>query len=96
VLEDIIEEVDMVLLMSVNPGFGGQSFISNTYKKVRQLKDLCTKNHTKVQIEIDGGVDASNAKYLVDSGADVLVSGSYIFKSDNPVETISKLKKLDL
>ncbi len=96
VLEDIIEEVDIILLMSVNPGFGGQSYISNTYKKIRQLKDLCTKNYTKVQIEIDGGVDASNAKYLVDSGADVLVAGNFIFNSENPVETISKLKKLDL
>ena len=95
VLENIIEEIDMVLLMSVNPGFGGQKFITNTYKKIRQLKDLCIKNRTKVQIEIDGGVDANNAKYLVESGADILVAGSYIFKSENPVETVSKLKKLE-
>jgi len=94
VLEDIIEEVDIVLLMSVNPGFGGQKFINNTYKKIKQLKELSQKNHTKVQIEIDGGVDASNAKYLVESGADILVAGNFIFKSENPVETVSKLKKL--
>lgn len=94
VLEDIIEEIDMVLLMSVNPGFGGQKFISNTYKKIRQLKELTQKNYTKVQIEIDGGVDASNAKTLVETGADVLVAGSFVFNSDNPVETVSKLKNL--
>ncbi len=93
-LEDIIEEVDMVLLMSVNPGFGGQKFISNTYKKIRQLKELTLKNHTKVQIEIDGGVDAGNANTLVQTGADVLVAGSFVFKSDNPVKTVSKLKSL--
>jgi len=95
VLEDIIEETDMVLLMSVNPGFGGQKFISNTYKKIRQLKELCIKNHTKVQIQIDGGVDASNANTLIQTGADVLVAGSFIFNSENPVETISKLKRLE-
>ncbi len=93
-LEDIIEEVDMVLLMSVNPGFGGQKFIKNTYDKIRQIKELTAKKYTKVQIEIDGGVDASNAKALVETGADVLVAGSFVFKSENPVETVSKLKNL--
>ena len=93
-LEDIIEEVDMVLLMSVNPGFGGQKFIKNTYDKIRQIKELTAKKYTKVQIEIDGGVDASNAKALVSTGADVLVAGSFVFNSDNPVETVSKLKTL--
>ncbi|RLD65483.1 MAG: ribulose-phosphate 3-epimerase [Bacteroidetes bacterium] len=93
-LENIIEEVDMVLLMSVNPGFGGQKFIKNTYDKIRQIKELTAKKYTKVQIEIDGGVDASNAKALVSTGADVLVAGSFVFNSDNPVETVSKLKTL--
>ncbi len=93
-LEDIIEEVDMVLLMSVHPGFGGQKFIKNTYDKIRQIKELTAKKYTKVQIEIDGGVDASNAKALVETGADVLVAGSFVFKSENPVETVSKLKNL--
>jgi len=93
-LEDIIEEVDMVLLMSVNPGFGGQKFIKNTYDKIRQIKELTARKYTKVQIEIDGGVDASNANNLIKTGADVLVAGSYIFGSKNPVETVSKLKSL--
>lgn len=93
-LEDIIEEVDMVLLMSVNPGFGGQKFIKNTYDKIRQLKELTAKKYTKVQIEIDGGVDASNANNLIKTGADVLVAGSFVFGSENPVETVSKLKHL--
>ena len=93
-LEDIIEEVDMVLLMSVNPGFGGQKFIKNTYDKIRQIKELTAKKYTKVQIEIDGGVDASNANNLIKTGADVLVAGSFVFGSKNPVETVSKLKHL--
>jgi len=93
-LEDLIQDIDLVCIMSVNPGFGGQSFIENTYKKVTQLKELITKNNAKTIIEIDGGVTNKNAKQLVDAGADVLVAGSFVFKSDNPFETISDLKKL--
>jgi len=93
VLEDVIQDVDIVLVMSVNPGFGGQSFIENTYKKVRQLKEIITKNNASTIIEIDGGVDNSNYKQLFEAGADVLVSGSYIFKSENPKEAISLLKR---
>ena len=95
-LEDIITEVDMILLMSVNPGFGGQKFIENTYKKIKQLKQLKAKNNANFLIEIDGGVDASNAKTLINTGADVLVAGSFVFGSENPLATVSKLKKLDL
>jgi len=93
-LEDILNDVDIILLMSVNPGFGGQKFIENTYKKINQLKVLAEKNGADFLIEIDGGVDAGNAKKLVDTGADVLVAGSFVFGSENPVETVSKLKKL--
>ncbi len=93
-LEDILNDVDMVLLMSVNPGFGGQKFIENTYKKIKQLKALVEKNKADILIEIDGGVDASNAKKLVETGADVLVAGSFVFGSENPVETVKKLKTL--
>ena len=92
VLEDIILDLDLVLLMSVNPGFGGQSFIENTYKKVIQLKDLIEKSGSKALIEIDGGVNDKNAPKLVAAGADVLVAGSFVFKSDNPTETIAGLK----
>ncbi|MCU4166679.1 ribulose-phosphate 3-epimerase [Carboxylicivirga caseinilyticus] len=91
-LEDIISELDLVLLMSVNPGFGGQKFIENTYNKIEQLKELILKKNSRALIEIDGGVDNSNAKKLINTGADVLVAGSYVFKSKNPVETISLLK----
>lgn len=93
-LEDVIQDIDLVCIMSVNPGFGGQSFIENTYKKVTQLKELIAKNNAKTIIEIDGGVTNKNAKQLVDAGADVLVAGSFVFKSDNPIETISDLKKM--
>jgi len=93
-LEDVIQEIDLVCIMSVNPGFGGQSFIENTYKKVTQLKELITKNNAKTIIEIDGGVTNKNAKQLADAGADVLVAGSFVFKSDNPIETVRDLKKL--
>ena len=93
-LEDVIQDIDMVCLMSVNPGFGGQSFIENTYKKVTQLKELIAKNNAKTIIEIDGGVTNKNAKQLVDAGADVLVAGSFVFKSNNPIETVSDLKNL--
>jgi ribulose-phosphate 3-epimerase len=93
-LEDILNDVDMILIMSVNPGFGGQKFIENTYKKINQLKVLAEKNGADFLIEIDGGVDASNAKKLIDTGADVLVAGSFVFGSENPAETVNKLKKL--
>ena len=93
-LESIINDIDLVCLMSVNPGFGGQSFIENTYQKVEDLKSLIDKKNSKVIIEIDGGVTSENAKKLVDKGADVLVAGSFVFKSDNPTETISTLSNL--
>lgn len=92
-LEDSIKDIDLVCVMSVNPGFGGQSFIENTYKKVSQLKEIINKHSSKALIEIDGGVNSGNAKKLVDAGADVLVAGSFVFKSDNPTETIANLKK---
>ena len=91
-LEDCIENIDLVCIMSVNPGFGGQSFIENTYKKVRELKALITANNAATLIEIDGGVNANNAKKLAEAGADVLVAGSFVFKSANPEETIKNLK----
>ncbi|MGM9704785.1 MAG: ribulose-phosphate 3-epimerase [Prevotella sp.] len=91
-LEDIISDVDMVLLMSVNPGFGGQKFITNTVKKVKALRKLINETQSKAIIEIDGGVQAETAPLLIDAGADALVSGSYIFKADDPIETIHRLK----
>ena len=93
-LESIVNEIDLVCIMSVNPGFGGQSFIENTYEKVEDLKSLIVKKNSKAIIEIDGGVTSKNAKKLVDKGADVLVAGSFVFKSDNPTETISTLSNL--
>lgn len=92
VLEDIVQECDMVLLMSVNPGFGGQKFIENTYSKVRQLRDLCRRKNLQCLIEIDGGVNLQNASKLFEAGADVLVAGNAVFKSENPCETIKQLK----
>lgn len=92
-LEDCIQDIDLVCVMSVNPGFGGQSFIENTYDKVSKLKELATKKNADTLIEIDGGVNANNAKRLVNAGADVLVAGSFVFKSENPMETIAHLKK---
>ncbi len=94
VLEDTINDIDQVILMSVNPGFGGQSFIENTYNKVRQLKALITQKGASTLIEIDGGVTNKNAKRLTDAGADILVAGSYVFKSDNQLETIKALKTM--
>ena len=94
VLEDIIKDLDLVLIMSVNPGFGGQSFIENTYKKISELKDMIARSGSKAVIEIDGGVNDKNAEKLVNTGADVLVAGSFVFKSSNPSETIQKLKQL--
>lgn len=93
-LEDTIKDIDLVLLMSVNPGFGGQSFIENTYKKVRQLKEMITRNNAKTIIEVDGGVTDKNAAQLADAGADVLVAGSYVFKSEDPLKTIEDLRNL--
>ncbi|MGW8123187.1 ribulose-phosphate 3-epimerase [Roseivirga echinicomitans] len=93
-LEDIICDIDMVCIMSVNPGFGGQKFIENTYKKVRQLKEIIAENDAKTLIEIDGGVNATNAPLLMEAGADVLVAGSFVFKSLDPLLTIEELKRI--
>ena len=93
-LEDTINDIDLVCLMSVNPGFGGQSFIENTYDKVKQLKALIAKKGATTLIEIDGGVTNKNAKALADAGADVLVAGSYVFKSDNQIETVKDLRAI--
>lgn len=94
VLEDIIQDLDLVLLMSVNPGFGGQRFIENTYKKISQLRQLIEKSGSSAIIEIDGGVNDKNAEKLVTTGANALVAGSFVFKSDDPKETIHGLKNL--
>jgi ribulose-phosphate 3-epimerase len=91
-LENIIQDIDMVCVMSVNPGFGGQSFITNTFDKVKALKALITAKGSSTLIEIDGGVSNANAKELVAAGADVLVAGSFVFKSDDPKATIKSLK----
>lgn len=93
-LEDIICDVDMVLLMSVNPGFGGQKFIENTINKVKRLRRLIDESGSKALIEIDGGVQAETAPRLVSAGADVLVSGSYVFKAKDPIATIKSLCEL--
>jgi len=93
-LESIIKEIDLVCIMSVNPGFGGQSFIDSTFQKVKDLKLLIKKNNSKALIEIDGGVNSKNAKKLSEQGADVLVAGSFVFKSDNPTNTIRNLYTL--
>jgi ribulose-phosphate 3-epimerase len=94
VLDPFINEIDLVCLMSVYPGFGGQSFIEGTYEKLKQLKALIQEKEATVTIEVDGGVTASNAKKLTDLGADVLVAGSFVFKSVNPSTTISELKQI--
>ena len=94
VLKDIIRDIDLVCLMSVNPGFGGQSFIEQTYEKVKELKALITEKGTSTLIEIDGGVTDANARALTEAGADVLVAGSFVFKSDDPTATIAQLKSL--
>ena len=93
-LEDTIQDIDMVCLMSVNPGFGGQSFIENTYDKVKQLRKLIDSKGTATKIEIDGGVTDKNARQLAEAGADVLVAGSHVFKASSPSETIVRLKEL--
>ena len=93
-LEDIIEDVDMVLLMSVNPGFGGQKFIENTIAKVKRLKKLINESGSKALVEVDGGVQAETAPRLVAAGVDVLVSGSYVFKAPDPLAVIRELRSL--
>jgi ribulose-phosphate 3-epimerase len=93
-LENVILDIDLVCLMSVNPGFGGQKFIENTYQKVRQLKSLITKAGSKTLIEIDGGVNLQNAKPLMEAGADVLVAGNFVFSSQNQASVIAQLKSL--
>lgn len=93
-LEDVISDLDMVLLMSVNPGFGGQKFIENTIAKTQRLKELILKHNSKALIEVDGGVQEETAPRLVKAGADILVSGSYIFKSQSPEDVIKQLKAL--
>ena len=93
-LEDVINDIDMVCIMSVNPGFGGQSFIENTYVKVEKLKALITRKGASTLIEIDGGVTNKNAVQLINAGADVLVAGSFVFNAENPIQTVADLKKL--
>ena len=93
-LEDTINDIDLVCIMSVNPGFGGQSFIENTYSKVEKLKEMIIKKNASTLIQIDGGVTNKNAKQLAEAGADILVAGSYIFRSENPTETIVALNNL--
>lgn len=93
-LEDVIQDIDLVCIMSVNPGFGGQSFIENTYSKVEKLKTLINRKNAATIIEIDGGVTNKNAKQLADAGADVLVAGSYVFGAQDPIATIADLKQI--
>ena len=93
-LEDVINDIDMVCIMSVNPGFGGQSFIENTYSKIEKLKALINRKNASTLIEIDGGVTDKNAAQLVAAGADVLVAGNFVFKAESPTQTIADLKKL--
>ena len=93
-LEDVLQDIDMVIIMAVNPGFGGQSLIENTFKKVGKLKEMIRNNGTQTLIEIDGGVNSDNAKALLNAGADVLVAGSFVFKSPNPQNTIRDLKNV--
>lgn len=91
-LKDTIQDIDLVCLMSVNPGFGGQSFIENTYSKVKELKAIINSKGANTKIEIDGGVNSQNAPKLIEAGADVLVAGSFVFKSENPKQIINDLK----
>ncbi len=94
VLDDIICDVDMVLIMSVNPGFGGQKFIQNSVKKVRELREMIERRGSKALIEVDGGVNEETGRMLKEAGADILVAGNYVFKAENPLERISTLKNL--
>ncbi len=93
-LEEIINDIDLVCIMSVNPGFGGQSFIENTYSKIERLKDLIIRKNASTLIEIDGGVTNKNAKQLVEAGANILVAGSFVFRAENPSQTIADLKRV--
>lgn len=93
-LEDIVADTDLFCMMSVNPGFGGQKFIENTYRKIEKLKDLILKTGSKALIEIDGGVDGNNAAKLIATGADVLVAGNYVFSAASPTQTIESLKAI--
>lgn len=92
-LGDIVADVDIVLIMSVNPGFGGQKFIPSAYRRISELKELLLRKNSKALIEVDGGVDTTNAQKLVEAGADILVAGSFVFGSPDPVKTIEQLKK---
>lgn len=94
VLDDIICDVDMVLIMSVNPGFGGQKFIQNSVKKVRELREMIERRGSKALIEVDGGVNEETGRMLKEAGVDILVAGNYVFKAENPLERISTLKNL--
>jgi len=94
ILEEIISDVDLVLNMTVNPGFGGQKFIESSYDKIKRLKELILRKNSKALIEVDGGIDLSHSKKLLDSGVDVVVVGSAIFKSKSPAETIKKFKRI--
>jgi ribulose-phosphate 3-epimerase len=93
-LENIINDIDIVIVMSVNPGFGGQKFIEHTYQKVQQLKNLIVQSNSSAKIEIDGGVTLQNSRKLLDSGADVLIAGNFVFSAPNPSETIKQLKSI--
>lgn len=93
-LEDVIEDLDLVCLMSVNPGFGGQKFIENTYRKIETLKNLIIARNSSALIEIDGGVNEQNAPLLLDKGADVLVAGNFVFSAADPIQTIANLKSI--
>ena len=93
-LKEVINDIDVVLIMSVNPGFGGQNFIENTYNKVKELRDLIDRSESKTLIEIDGGVNLETGAKLLKSGADALVAGSFVFRSENPENTIEELKRL--
>ncbi|MFT4771156.1 MAG: ribulose-phosphate 3-epimerase [Cryomorphaceae bacterium] len=93
-LEDIITDIDLVLIMSVNPGFGGQKFIENTYRKIERTRNLIEKSGSKAKIEVDGGVNIDNAPKLIEAGADVLVAGNFVFGSDNPTQSILDLKSV--
>jgi ribulose-phosphate 3-epimerase len=95
-LTEVIEEVDLVCVMSVNPGFGGQKFIEHSYAKVANLKNLILKKGAKTQIEVDGGVSEQNAKRLVEAGADILVAGSFVFRAPDPIKAIASLKSISI